>query len=339
MKAKSFIKYGEVDRSRLPVTVKLISEWCYTMSTTLIYGAEKSGKSWFALLVALSLASGQNFNGYEIPEPKKVLYLSSELSLPEVVERCDKLTSSCTFSRQMDIICDNLILNDKDSIGRDLSDSKVQRDIMTCAAQNMVDVIIVDNIYTGVKLTPRFWESTYKFVESAYENGMAVILVCPANKKGELFGVKNPAYWAANVIRIQRCFPEGIDEDQVDHNIVIESTIEISRRGSYIDCVPHYLWLIDKNRSFDILYHEVSAKTAQKVNDLRILLAIYQGINTCHAISKAIGLSEGYTCKRLKVLMNKGFIIRYGNCYYPANANYNSSHNDGTKITPETIDV
>ena len=50
--------YGITPKSEQPIRVNLCGTWLGTKTTTIIYGGEKSGKSWFALLLALGVSTG-----------------------------------------------------------------------------------------------------------------------------------------------------------------------------------------------------------------------------------------------------------------------------------------
>lgn len=60
-------------------------------AVTFISGAGKVGKSTFALNLALSLATGKSFLGFEIPQPVKVLFLQQEINEFNLQKRFKKM--------------------------------------------------------------------------------------------------------------------------------------------------------------------------------------------------------------------------------------------------------
>ena len=117
-------------------------------SVSIISGCSGIGKSWLALNLGLSVASGKPFMGYfEISEPKKVLLVQFELTNGQVKERVELLLKR--FRHYRDLIDKNFryVVLDKHTTFTD----------RWTAIQNKLrggeydgGVVIVDNLYTSV---------------------------------------------------------------------------------------------------------------------------------------------------------------------------------------------
>ena len=90
-----FVRNGEQLLSAdIPEPEILISPFLARGTVTLIVGATKIGKTWAALDLACSLASGTPFLNYRVPNPASVLYLDGELGPSQLQLRAHKISPS-----------------------------------------------------------------------------------------------------------------------------------------------------------------------------------------------------------------------------------------------------
>jgi hypothetical protein len=68
--------------------------WLEREGLTFLAGEHKTGKSVLAMNVAISLARGRDFLGFEIPSPRRVLLVQQEISDPAMKDRIDKMITA-----------------------------------------------------------------------------------------------------------------------------------------------------------------------------------------------------------------------------------------------------
>lgn len=79
-----------------------------SQSILLLTGAPKTGKSILSLNLALCLAGGSNWHGFDIKDPQKILVLQSEVVRHELKKRIERMRSEWDFP----ILDESLILSD-----------------------------------------------------------------------------------------------------------------------------------------------------------------------------------------------------------------------------------
>lgn len=63
-------------------------------SLGMIYAPRGIGKTFFALSIALAIASGTQFLKFKSPKPRKIIYLDGEMSLVSMRERLERIYNS-----------------------------------------------------------------------------------------------------------------------------------------------------------------------------------------------------------------------------------------------------
>jgi KaiC/GvpD/RAD55 family RecA-like ATPase len=122
---------------------------------TLIYAASGLGKSFFTLGLAVAMASGSEFVGYEAPEPLKVKYIDGEMSQYDLMARLeasigDRITDK-SFMRTLE---NNLLLSNRelctpeDGAFFDIATKEHIKEIVRELLQEGVDVAVFDNFST-----------------------------------------------------------------------------------------------------------------------------------------------------------------------------------------------
>lgn len=65
----------------------LIEKWLPQNGLAMVWAARGLGKTWFALTLAIAVAKGEDFLGYEVPSAKTVLFIDGEMALGELQQR------------------------------------------------------------------------------------------------------------------------------------------------------------------------------------------------------------------------------------------------------------
>ena len=106
------------------------------------------GKSIFAQQLAISVALGKDeIIGFNIPEPRRVLFINLEMSSHQMYDRHIKLLSKLNNSEKQ-FLGTNLILNDV-STGRHIFEDSWGRIEATVRENEAFDLLIVDNLYSS----------------------------------------------------------------------------------------------------------------------------------------------------------------------------------------------
>ncbi len=138
-----------------PPRKHLMSPWLPEKGVAMVYAGRGVGKTFFALHVACSVASGQDLMGWNVPDPASVLYIDGEMPAVAMKERLEEMIAASDYSLQAGI---DFITNDEqddDSELFNLADPEWQ-DILDVKlkAKPEIKLIIVDNIVTvcrGIK--------------------------------------------------------------------------------------------------------------------------------------------------------------------------------------------
>jgi hypothetical protein len=78
----------------LPPRDVLMRFWAEKGQLTILGGPQKSGKSTLAMNVGLSLVLGKKFMDFDVPQPRRVLYIQQEISEAAMQERARKMLGS-----------------------------------------------------------------------------------------------------------------------------------------------------------------------------------------------------------------------------------------------------
>lgn len=120
--------------------------WLEREGLTFLAGEHKTGKSILAMNVAISLALGREFLGFEIPSPRKVLLVQQEISDPAMKDRIDKMIKS--VPRDMLANLANLVFPTRQEQAWKLSRPRDLDKLGTIVQANGIDLIIFDPLAT-----------------------------------------------------------------------------------------------------------------------------------------------------------------------------------------------
>jgi hypothetical protein len=143
-----------------------------------IIGQSKTRKSFFALQLALSLASGRGFLGFISLEKKKVLLVQSEIKKDRYHVRCVKMTNRLNIDP--DELESLLIVNSRGAPSQQLLIEKL-------VEEHKPDVVIIDPFYkllAGDESKSEDVKPILQFFDSLAEKSGAAIVYVHHDKKG-----------------------------------------------------------------------------------------------------------------------------------------------------------
>ena len=82
---------GNLIETDLPEREHLVSPWLRNAESALVYAPTGVGKSMFALSLALAMAGGGEYLGWECPTPRNVLYVDGEMHISDIKDRAQGL--------------------------------------------------------------------------------------------------------------------------------------------------------------------------------------------------------------------------------------------------------
>lgn len=152
-------------------------------SLGMIYAPRGLGKTFFALSIALALASGTQFLKFKSPKSRKVIYLDGEMTLGSMKERIEKIYQSQDikppegYFQLVNPFLQEIPLPD-------LGSQNEQRLLDPIIAD--ADVVIVDNLScwmkSGVENEGESWIPVQEWALRLRRKGKAVIFIHHANK-------------------------------------------------------------------------------------------------------------------------------------------------------------
>lgn len=306
----------DINRDELPETNYLLGSWLTVTSTTIVHGSEKSGKSWYSLMLAICVAGGIGAIGYPCAStPKRVIYVTTELNLAQVLKRVDCIVNSELFVAAKEDINNNLLIIDNRNYHIRLDDAKQQPQIIDAVLEAEASLIVWDNIYTRVKLsTHQYWHNLTTLCTALNQLGIATLLVAAENKKGEIFGAKSQEYFADNILRVSAINMPILNQKQICFKV----NLRTMRDGDNADQLERR-YLIGTNGCKTDIQVDIDNEILGDVCDnmYRVLNAVQIGFSRVKDIAREVGISESYTCKLLQALVRLNYVYCANHCYYP----------------------
>jgi putative DNA primase/helicase len=181
-------------------------------SLAMLYAPRGLGKSWLALSIGLTVASGQPLLRWTAPRKRNVLYIDGEMPLVSLQERL-KAISACSG-------CDipnnafRILAADQIEGGINLSAVEGQRSLDPLLKD--IDLVILDNLSTLCTTTSESasdaWVPIQNWLLKLRRQGAAVLLVHHAGTNGRQRGTSRREDALDTVVALRR--PEDYSPDQ-----------------------------------------------------------------------------------------------------------------------------
>lgn len=189
------VSFSDVAEHEFDEPVNLFGGWLHEGSATLLHGATGLGKSQFAMSVACCIAGGGSFAGWSAPSgtSAKVLYLDGEMGLPKVAGMMKRVAPF--VGADHDKLKENLMFLPVPGVdqldGFDLEQKGYQRLIMEYMDANDIELLVVDNVRTLVKMedenSKEGWQALSDFV-TELRTFATVLILHHDNKSGDFSG-------------------------------------------------------------------------------------------------------------------------------------------------------
>lgn len=201
-----------LSRLPLPPRQRLMGAWLVEESYTLLYAPRGLGKTQFLLGAAIALAKGQDFLGYHVPEPVRVLVMDGEMSPAELKERLHVLSNG-------DVPSDNLLVISTMLAERPwglLNDYDERRELMEVITAFKPQVVMLDNksclFDVSRENDAESWQEVSEWLGLLVKARKAVILAHHTGKNGTQRGTSFAEGRPTAMIRL-KAPPEGVSKD------------------------------------------------------------------------------------------------------------------------------
>ena len=151
----------------------------------LVLGQPKSGKTLFATNLALKISFGEDYLGFKINNPKKVLYLSAEGGYYPNRNRIKLMGAPLQQIQNASILGQNFDFNTYSNY--DLSDDKSIKEIISIIKKHEVEVLIIDPLvrfHSGDENSAKDISVVMKNIRSLIEDyNLSIIIVHHSGKQ------------------------------------------------------------------------------------------------------------------------------------------------------------
>ena len=188
-----------------PKRKMILSPWLPERGLCMIAATRGIGKTYLALNIAISVASGRSFLKWQAPEPKKVLYIDGEMPKSDFQERYKKAVEPIYDDFQFDNF-DYLSHEDQEYGISSLATENGQKFINGRACR--ADLIIIDNIATlcgtAGENDSDAWRPVQSWALQQRAAGRSVLFIHHANRNGSQRGTSAREDVLDSVISLQR---------------------------------------------------------------------------------------------------------------------------------------
>lgn len=191
----------------LPKRNHLMTPWLDSSSLNMIYAPRGVGKTHVAIGIAYAIATGTQFLGWRVTDPKKVLYIDGEMTASAIQERFkNKLGDKELMNEHLQ----NLSIITPDLQDRLMPDlASLQGQLAIEKYTDLADVIIVDNLSCLVRSSTdensaESWNTVLEWSLKMKRERRAVIFIHHAGKSGQQRGTSRKEDSLDVVISLKR---------------------------------------------------------------------------------------------------------------------------------------
>ena len=211
-------------QKEFPPRQNLLSPWLPAQGLTMVYAYRGIGKTFFALSVAYTVASGGSYLGWDAPAPAGVLYLDGEMPGPVMQIRLAQIVRGFEKEATAPLI---IVNPDLQPDGMPKIDTAEGRNLIETLLTDEIKLIVVDNISTLSNAKENdgdAWTGVQEWALKQRSQGRSVLFVHHSGKGGAQRGTSRREDTLDTVIALRR--PA---EYQPDQGAVFEIHFEKNR--------------------------------------------------------------------------------------------------------------
>ena len=231
---------------KIPKRQYLLSPWLQSQGLCMIYSTRGYGKTWLALEIAYTVASGGKFLSWEAESPAGVLYIDGEMPLIELQERASQINKR--ENKELKTPLKFLTRDAQEGNFPNLSTIEGQEQIESLI-NDEIKLVILDNNSTlfrsGKEDESDSWLPNQNWLLSLRSLGKSVLLIHHAGKSGKQRGTSRREDVLDTVITMKR--PTGY---KAQDGACIEVYFE-KNRALYGDDVKPFEARLESNTNDD----------------------------------------------------------------------------------------
>lgn len=282
----------------------IIGGFCREGDLGFIFAKRGVGKSWLGMYLAKCIALGQKAQKWDVPKPRKVLYLDGEMNASEIKARDLVLglpTDQLAYTNHE-------ILFEETGRIMNLANKDFQESLLAYCIKSEVKVVVLDNLSTltsGVDENDGLqWEEIQPFLMRLRRNLITVIFIHHAGRNNEMRGHskrEDPSAW---IIRLD--LPsDALEESEGAHFF---SRFTKWRNASKQPGALEWMFRPDGKGGVDI-----KVDAASGLDIMRQL--IESGVDTNKEIAVAMDVSTAYVSQMAKRAADEGWLEIAGKKY------------------------
>ena len=230
----------------IPKRQYLLSPWLQSQGLCMIYSTRGYGKTWLALEIAYTVASGGKFLSWEAENPAGVLYIDGEMALIELQERASQI--DIRENKELKAPLKFLTRDAQEGNFPNLSTIEGQEQIESLI-NDEIKLVVLDNHSTlfrsGKEDESDSWLPIQNWLLSLRSLGKSVLLIHHAGKSGKQRGTSRREDVLDTVITMKR--PTGY---KAQDGACIEVYFE-KNRALYGDDVKPFEARLESNTNDD----------------------------------------------------------------------------------------
>ena len=190
---------------KIPKRQFLLSPWLQSQGLCMIYSTRGFGKTWIALEIAYTVATGGKFLSWESENPSGVLYIDGEMPLADLQKRVSQIDMRESKELKAPL---KFLTRDAQLYGiPDLSEIRGQKQIEPLIHDD-IKLVVIDNLSTlirsGKEDESDSWLPMQNWLLSLRSLGKSVLLIHHAGKGGQQRGTSRREDVLDTVISLKR---------------------------------------------------------------------------------------------------------------------------------------
>lgn len=191
--------------TEFPNRQTIMDPWLPSRGLSMVVAARGIGKTWFALNVAVAVATGGRYLNWQAASPRRVLYIDGEMPAAVLQERLAQIIKSIDL--HIDPENFRIIAADLQETGIPSLATEAGRDFLQAECEK-ADLIIVDNVATLCGTTGEndadAWRPVQEWALRQRSAGRSVMFVHHASKSGSQRGTSAREDVLDTVISLRR---------------------------------------------------------------------------------------------------------------------------------------
>jgi AAA domain len=296
---RSILTSKQLETLDVPERPPTVADWFQDEDIGFIFANRGTGKTWFAMEMAKSIATGENFGHWPVHNPQKVLYIDGEVALRDTKKRNFRLSIK---SENFHYLHHEWMYQEQQET-MDLAKPEQQSVFLSLCRRMEVKIVILDNLSCLAPTVDEndsfgFSNELLNFTLNMRRNGISLVFIQHAGRSGQMRGHSRREDAANWIIKLD----DAKDADE-DAGAKFRSIFVKNRNAERTP--TSYQWHFNPTGDKTIV-------TVKEMDPLALLRHnIEMGINTNKELAEAMG-EQAYTITRLTQKAEKQGWLRKG---------------------------